>query len=175
MDVTIIVGNPNPNSRTSTVARTVVEELLGSANYKLRIVELAEHSSELFVQDSAVLDEIRSDCSASDLLVCASPTFKATYTGLLKAFLDRFESRGLQGVVSIPVQTGANDGHSLSVSHSLTPLLTELGAILPGPGIYLPMTEFDELTNVISPVIDLYRNNLYRLAKFHRAIATSSA
>ena len=31
--------------------------------------------------------------SAADLVVVASPTYKAAYTGLLKIFLDRFAAR----------------------------------------------------------------------------------
>jgi FMN reductase len=56
----VVVGNPKPNSRTRAAAELVAEKLTGVAPEAKEIVKSA------------------------DLLVVASPTFKATYTGLLK-------------------------------------------------------------------------------------------
>ena len=64
---------------------------------------------------------------SADLVVVASPTYKATYTGLLKVFLDRFAGgTGLRGVV-VPLMLGAGPGHSLAPELSLRPVLAELG------------------------------------------------
>ena len=38
----------------------------------------------------------------------ASPTFKATYTGVLKLFLDKVPTDGLAGVAAVPVMMGAD-------------------------------------------------------------------
>ena len=65
--------------------------------------------------------------AGSDLVVVASPTYKATYTGLLKAFVDRYGNDGLAGTVAVPVMTGAGAGHALAVEVHLRPLLVELG------------------------------------------------
>ena len=40
------------------------------------------------------------------MIVAASPTYKATYTGMLKAFFDRYGSNGLAGLVAVPLMTG---------------------------------------------------------------------
>jgi FMN reductase len=52
--------------------------------------------------------------AASRLLVVASPTYKATCTGLLKAFLDRFPHQGLAGVTAVPLMLGASHAHALA-------------------------------------------------------------
>jgi FMN reductase len=40
------------------------------------------------------------EIAASDIAIFASPTYKASDTGMLKAFLDRYGSNGLAGVVA---------------------------------------------------------------------------
>ena len=48
--------------------------------------------------------------SSADLLVVAQPTYKATYTGLLKLFLDQLPGDGLRGVTAVPLMLGAGPG-----------------------------------------------------------------
>ena len=55
------------------------------------------------------------EVAAADVVVVASPTYKAAYTGMLKAFLDRYGNNGLAGTVAVPVMTGGWAGHSLAV------------------------------------------------------------
>ena len=75
------------------------------------------------------------------------PKFSANLSFLYAElpFLDRFTADGLAGVVAVPVQTGATDGHSMVATHLLGPLLAELGALVPGRGFYLPMTQLGDL------------------------------
>jgi FMN reductase len=75
---------------------------------------------------------------ASDLLILAIPTRKATFTGLLKFFLERFDGgTGLGNVVVVPVQLGGSDRHRLAPEVHLKPVLSELGATVPTPALYL--------------------------------------
>ena len=55
-------------------------------------------------------------------------SFKATYTGLLKLFLDQVPSNGLSGVVAVPLMLGAGPGHAMAPELLLKPVLVELGA-----------------------------------------------
>ena len=67
----------------------------------------------------------------------ASPTYKATYTGLLKLFLDQIGTGDLAGVVAVPLMLGAGPGHALAPDLLLKPVLVELGATTPTKGLYL--------------------------------------
>ena len=87
---------------------------------------------------SAAVASIR----AADVLVVASPTYKAAYTGLLKVFLDRFPSDGLGGVVAVPLMLGAGPGHALAPEHTLRPVLVELEATVLTRGLYLIDRDF---------------------------------
>ena len=87
--------------------------------------------------------------AACDLAIIATPTYKASYTGLLKAFLDRYPNEGLAGVLAIPVMTGGSSAHSMGVDAHLRPLLLELGAITPTTSLYFVMDQMGNLSAVI--------------------------
>ncbi|MEQ3553679.1 NAD(P)H-dependent oxidoreductase [Pseudonocardia nematodicida] len=75
---------------------------------------------------------------ASAVTVFACPTYKGTYTGLLKLFLDRIPGGdGLAGVVAAPLMLGAGPDHALAPDLTLRPVLFTLGATCALPGLYL--------------------------------------
>ena len=131
--VAVVVGNPKPISRTYEAALTLAERL-GGADL---VVDLADHTGELFDWGSATVSELVEEVAASEVVIVASPTYKATYTGLLKVFLDRFPHQGLGGVIAVPLMLGAADTHALAVEHTLRPLLVELGATVPTRGLFV--------------------------------------
>ena len=148
MKVAVVVGNPKAGSRTLRVAVAVARRLAAGSPGPL-VVDLADHASELFVADSPAIEELLRSVAASEVVVVASPTFKATYTGLLKAFLDRYPNDGLAGTVCIPVMTGAAPIHALAPEVHLRPVLVELGASTPTRGLFVTEQQFDDLDAVI--------------------------
>ncbi|MFE9245975.1 NADPH-dependent FMN reductase [Nocardiopsis sp. NPDC006938] len=140
MSTTVLVGNPRPGSRTSTAAGAVARHAARAAGLPphAEVVELAD-LAPLLLSPGPTLD-VRSALdrvSGTDLLVVASPTRKATYSGLLKVFLDLLPHRGLAGVTAVPVLLTASPPHTLAVDAHLRPLLLELGATVPAPGLAL--------------------------------------
>ncbi len=89
--VAVVVGNPKPQSRTLTAATYVARELAGREPDL--VVDLAELGARLLDWKDPTVAELVAEVGAADLVVVASPTYKATYTGLLKLFLDRFADR----------------------------------------------------------------------------------
>jgi FMN reductase len=77
------------------------------------------------------------------LYVVASPTYKATYTGVLKLFLDQFSAGWLNGVVAFPLMLGGAWVHALAPEVFLKPVLVELGAFCPVRGLYLLETDYE--------------------------------
>jgi FMN reductase len=80
----------------------------------------------------------------AEVAVVASPTYKATYTGLLKLFLDQVGTGDLAGVVAVPLMLGAGPGHAMAPDLLLKPVLVELGATTPTRGLYLLDKQWDE-------------------------------
>ena len=135
MNVTIVVGNPKPRSRTYEAAAGVAEALSGAA--PTAAVDAVDLGPSLLGRGDETVQAAVALVRAADLVVVASPTYKATYTGLLKCFLDQFPGDGLAGVVAVPLMLGAGPGHALAPEVSLKPVLVELGATCPTRGLYL--------------------------------------
>jgi FMN reductase len=150
LKVSIVVGNPKPQSRTLRVAEAVVSALLGGAEHDLTVIDLAEHSAQIFAWPSEQMAALNQTVADSDLVVVASPTYKATYTGLLKGFLDRYSAQGLRGVVAVPVMTGADATHSMGPDVNLRPLLVELGASVPTRSLYFITSQMDQMEQLVA-------------------------
>ncbi|GAA1953673.1 NADPH-dependent FMN reductase [Microbacterium aquimaris] len=175
LKVMVVVGNPKPASRTRKVAELLVSHLLSPGSYELDVLDLADHVDQIFAWPSETMSALNAQVAQSDLVVFASPTYKATYTGLLKAFLDRYPANGLAGVTAIPVHTGADSTHAMGPTFTLAPLLVELGATVPGRGFYLPLSQMDKLDEVVADAAAEYRANLTRLATVAAATSDTQA
>jgi len=86
---------------------------------------------------------------AARLLIVASPTYKATYTGLLKAFFDLLPGPALAGVTAVPVMTMGGPRHALAADLHLRPLLLELGANTPTAALVVLEEELPALDEVV--------------------------
>lgn len=139
--VAVVVGNPKPGSRTLAAAVHVARELTG-AEPDL-VVDLADLGPALLDWTDPGVAALVEQVGAADLVVVASPTYKAAYTGLLKLFLDRFPTDGLRGV-AVPLMLGAGPGHALAPELTLRPVLTEIGGVVPAKGLYVVDAAFDD-------------------------------
>jgi FMN reductase len=138
--IAIVVGNPKAQSKTLDAALHVTR-LLADKEPDL-VVNLAEIGPKLLEwNDPDVAETVKTVCS-SDNVIFASPTFKATYAGLLKLFLDQFPYGGLKAVHAFPLMLGAAPQHALAPDLTLKPVLVELGAICPVRGLYLLDSDF---------------------------------
>lgn len=136
MNVTVVAGNPKPQSRTLAAAQHVAERLAGEP--AANVVDVITLGPALLGWGDEAVKQAVETVAGSDLVVFASPTFKATYTGVLKLFLDQFATGdGLQSVVAVPLMLGAGPAHALAPELHLKPVLVELGATVPVQGLYL--------------------------------------
>jgi len=130
----VVAGNPKPNSRTLDAGLRLAGLLGGTDPGVVDVITLGP--ALLGWGDEAVKSAVDL-VSGADLAVFASPTFKATYTGVLKLFLDQFATGdGLRGVTAVPLMLGAGPAHALAPDVFLKPVLVELGAACPAPGLY---------------------------------------
>ena len=97
--------------------------------------------------------EMKAACTAvtgSALLLVVSPTFKGTFTGLLKLFLDGLPRQALSGVIAMPLMTAAESAHQHAVESYLRPLLMALGARVCSPGLSVLEAQFSTLDSVLT-------------------------
>ncbi|QFZ21143.1 NADPH-dependent FMN reductase [Saccharothrix syringae] len=140
-----LVGNPRPASRTRTAALALSEAVRRAAGTAVApdgpLVDAAELAPSVFEPGATAVREALDRLAAADVLVVASPTYKATYTGLLKAVLDQAPGNWLRGRTAVPLLVAAADRHALAVELHLKPLLAELGAAVPGRGVFVNEAE----------------------------------
>jgi FMN reductase len=142
MRTAVIVGNPKAKSRTLEAGVLVAKKLTGAEPD--HVLDLIELGPALLEWDNAKVKTAIETVRGCNVLIVASPTFKATYTGLLKLFLDQIPSDGLAGITAFPVMLGAGPAHLLAPDLLLKPVLVELGAICPAVGLYLIDKSFAE-------------------------------
>ena len=141
MNVVAVVGNPKPASRTRGAAELVAERLAGAP--PTTIIELAELGPALLARGDPAVATAKRAVLDADLVVFASPTYKATYTGLLKLFLDQFAAGELHGTTAIPLMLGGSPRHALAGELTLKPVLSEIGCSCPTPALFLLDTAWE--------------------------------
>jgi FMN reductase len=157
MKIAVVVGNPKPASRTLEAALLVAQAFdEGPPDTVVDVVDLG--SGLLGWGDPDVASAVAAVQSA-DLAIVASPTYKATYTGLLKLFLDQIPADGLVGVTAVPLMLGAGPAHALAPDLLLKPVLVELGATCPTKGLYL-MDSAYATPGVLDPWLAIARDQV---------------
>lgn len=149
MRVVAVIGNPKRGGRTTVVAERVAARVATLGEGTVEVLELSDIASELFSWSAPVVAEWTAQVRSADAAVFASPTYKAGLTGLLKAFLDRYDTNGLAGLLSVPVMLGAGPHHALAVETSLRPVLVELAAVVPTKGLYVVDSELDTFDHAL--------------------------
>jgi len=157
--IVALVGNPRPGSRTAALAaglaQAVADLIQASAPAVLDLAELTEHLGAPLGADSASrwAEPLRTLHSAH-LLVVATPTYKGSYTGLLKAFLDHVGAGALGSTVAVPVITVGSPAHTLAADVHLRPLLLELGAVTPTAALVVQERDLADPAGVIDAWLD---------------------
>ncbi len=131
--IVAVNGSPTDPSRSRLLAQSAVE-LLGGG----QIIDLAslDPAALLFLGTDAAVDQARDDLAAADIVVVATPIYRATYTALLKTIFDLLPQGALDGSVTIPIATGYGPDHRLAIDHGLRPLIASLGGLTTATGVY---------------------------------------
>ena len=82
-------------------------------------------------------------------MVVATPTYKASFTGLLKLFLDTFAAGSLSRTVVVPLVVSGGPAHRHLADIQLRPVLSDLGAVAPAPSLLLEESELPELEDLV--------------------------
>src|SRR5699024_8294106 len=135
--LTISAGLSQPSSTRLLADRllTATRQALGHEGDAAthQVLELREYAHDIpdhlltgFANDRLrpVLDEV----AAADGLILVSPTFTASYSGLLKSFLDVIDPEAMADNPVLLGATGGTERHSLVLEYALRPVLSYLRA-----------------------------------------------
>ncbi|TVX96450.1 NADPH-dependent FMN reductase [Cohnella terricola] len=128
--IVIISGSPTPGSRLNGLIE-FVEGKWNEKGIKISHIRVADLPAEALLhanfKDEQILAALALVESASGVVI-ASPVYKASFTGILKAFLDLLPQTGLKGKVTLPLFIGGTIAHLLSLDYALKPVLSVLGS-----------------------------------------------
>lgn len=168
--IAVVVGNPRAASRTRDVAVATAVAVAEWAGHPadVTVIDLADLSPAVLAWGDEGVASAKRTVLESRLLVVASPVYKASYTGLLKAFLDQFGRDELQALATVPVMVGAGEAHQLAVEHQLRPVLIEIGASCPTRGVYVQEGQLDDLDTTIDAWLSVWGDVLVAAARAPR-------
>lgn len=169
--ILVLTGSPSARSRTSALAHHVADELERDGHV-VSVVPLRELPAQaLLAADTADPDIAAAvrEVIAADALVVATPIYKASYSGLLKVFLDLLPQAALQGKVVLPLATGGTVAHLLAIDYSLRPVLVSLGARHITTGRFVLDVHIDHTTGGPVLVDEATRECVTRTADAFRA------
>lgn len=128
--VVTLSGSPSARSRSSYLLG-MAEEALRARGVVVRRIDIRElppaalmhaQSDEPSVREALKLVE------HAQAAIIATPLYKASYSGLLKSFLDLLPQTGLAHKPVLPFATGGSLAHLLALDYALKPVLASLGA-----------------------------------------------
>ena len=135
-------GSPRSPSRSRILAELALN-LLAERGYETRLIDLSSVSAEALLAraQSPEIDAAIAVVAEARIVIAATPTYRALYTGLLKCFFDLMPQGHLAGKLCIGLQTGIAREHALSPEYGLRPLFASLDGI-PAAVLYARDDEF---------------------------------
>lgn len=168
-----ISGSPSVNSRSRILLADVVAQVAAATGQAGQVIDLSDLDADALLarrSDAAVAAAIAS-VTAAKIVVIATPIYRATYTGLLKVFLDLFPQAALRGSVVGLIATGAGSGHSLAIDHGLRPVVASLAGLSAANALYVTDSQFPDKAVIPADVAA----NVTALVTELRALARSTA
>lgn len=129
-NVLSVSGSPSATSRTNRLLRHLDQRLVAQGHEVIPLDVRTLPAEALLgadVQHPAVV-EAAELVARADGVVIATPIYKASYSGVLKALLDLLPQYALAGKTVLPLATGGSTAHVLAIDYALRPVLSSMGA-----------------------------------------------
>ena len=138
MSILLLGGSPSATSSGARLLQHIGDKLSahGHRTTSLQVRDLpAQALLHADLSHPAIVRAV-GQVSDAEAIVIVTPVYKASYAGILKAFLDLLPQDGLDGKLVLPLATGGSAAHMLVLDYALRPVLASLSARAILPGIY---------------------------------------
>lgn len=138
MNLVAVSAGESATSKTLRLVAGVVAERGGE------VIDLSTLSADGLLgrtQDPGVAAAVER-AAAADVLVVATPIYRATYTGALKAFFDRFPTGALAGTAVVLVATAGIADHFLALDTGGRALIASLEGLVVPKVVYAVSDDF---------------------------------
>ncbi|WP_296945313.1 NADPH-dependent FMN reductase [uncultured Massilia sp.] len=138
MNVLLLGGSPSAPSTTWRLLQLVGERLAlpGHRTQALQVRELPAVALLRADLHDPALAHALAQVAQADAVVVGTPVYKASFSGILKTFLDLLPQDGLVGKLVLPLATGGSQSHMLALDYALRPVLASLAPRHVLPSIY---------------------------------------
>ncbi len=157
LKVVAVSGSLSHPSRSAVLVDTLLERLAAERSVEVHRVTLVDIAAQLGSVLSAkqaplaLASHLRAIESA-DVLVVASPVYRASYTGLFKHLFDLIDHEALIEVPVLLAATGGSERHALVIDHQLRPLFSFFQAQTLPVGVYATDADFTDY-RISSPAL----------------------
>lgn len=151
LHVVAVNGSPNVRSKTMALASLVTDhlgQLLPIELHRIDVYALGHGLTEATTRDevSPGVEIELATVESADVIVAATPVYRASYSGMFKHFFDLVDQYGIANTPVILVATGGSDRHALVIEHALRPLFGFFQADTLPVGYYANAGDFDGTT-----------------------------
>lgn len=146
--VVAVSGSLTDPSRTTALVEAIVEEfgrVIPIEAHVITLNHLGPHLAGTLSRKQlpdvaeAELDRIE----AADLLIVATPVYRASFTGLFKHLFDFVDQYALVDTPVLLAATGGSDRHALILEHQLRPLFAFFQSLVLPLGVYAQDADFE--------------------------------
>ncbi|GAB7562767.1 FMN reductase [Methylobacillus methanolivorans] len=145
-----VSGSLSSPSRTTVLLNAIVAELQRKLPLEVHLIELQKLGpllggslSRLELPQAAIKDILKIE--EADLLVVATPVYRASFTGLFKHLFDFVGHESLTNIPVLLAATGGSERHALVIDHQLRPLFSFFQALTLPLGVYGSEADFETL------------------------------
>jgi FMN reductase len=147
LNVVGVSGSLQTPSKTTVLVQGILDAVTREVPADTHLVELEELGPQLAGalrrdQLPATAEKELRAIEAADLLVVASPVYRASFTGLFKHLFDFVGQYALIDKPVLLAATGGSDRHALMLEHQLRPLFGFFQAITLPIGVYASDADF---------------------------------
>jgi len=147
LKVVAVSGSLNHPSKTTTLVDGIVDALGRALPIDAHVITLTELGPSIagvisraeLPQDA--LEELRR-IETADVLIVATPVYRASFTGLFKHLFDFVDQYALVDVPVLLAASGGSERHSLIIEHQLRPLFGFFQAVTLPVGVYAHDSDF---------------------------------
>jgi FMN reductase len=182
-----VSGSLKAPSRTIALVEELVAALGEQLPIESRIIKVNElgpsfagalNRTELPAEVEDALQAIET----ADVLVVASPVYRASFTGLFKHLFDFVDQYALVDVPVLLAATGGSERHALIIEHQFRPLFSFFQALTLPVGIYAHDSDFTDykitsdllrarIEKAVGKAVPVIRSNEAEKAEIQRTLA----
>lgn len=144
-----VSGSLHEPSKTTVLVSSLIGAVAERVPVESRLIELTDIGPDLAgalrrEQLSPRVQEALEAIESADLLIVASPVYRASFTGLFKHLFDFVGQYALVGKPVLLAASGGGERHALIIDHQLRPLFGFFQALTLPLGVYASDSAFQD-------------------------------